>query len=446
MSARRVLVVSNDHVGSRMAGPGIRSYHFAKELARRFSVTLATPNDPDIAIEGVTLVTAAPTDARSLTRLALEHDAVVSQRLPVSTALRLAGSDVRVVYDLYAPVSLELLAFASGEMTNLETRLHERHEHRVLETALASGDAFICASERQRDLWLGWLVALGRLEAVGYARDPSFRALIDVVPFGIGDPPTKREPVLRGVMPGIELEAKVLVWAGGLWNWLDPLTVIRSVAKLERIRDDVRLVFLGTRPPNPAVKRMSMTNRALQLAEELGIRGRAVFFNDDWVPYADRGAWLGEADIGVSAHSDHIETRFAFRTRLLDYIWAGLPIVTTEGDVLADLVEERGLGRTAGVGDVDGWCQALDELLGDVASLTEIKGRIAKEQDRFRWGRVIEPLAALLQVPGERVMVPAAIRANVLSELPARSLLSIRHRGPGGALTHAAHRLDPRRR
>jgi hypothetical protein len=118
MSGRRVLVVSNDHVGQRMAGPAIRSYHFAKELSRSFSVTLATPNEPDIAVNGVRLVTAAPTDARVLTRLALEHDAVVSQRLPISTALRLAGSDVRVVY-LYAPVTLELLAFASGEAASL---------------------------------------------------------------------------------------------------------------------------------------------------------------------------------------------------------------------------------------------------------------------------------------------------------------------------------------
>ena len=285
----------------------------------------------------------------------------------------------------------------------------------------------------------------GTTGRVGSRKGPSFRALIDVVPFGIDDPPAKREPVLRGVVPGIEPDAKVLVWAGGLWNWLDPLTVIRSVAKLEAIRDDVRLVFLGTRPPNPAVKRMSMSDRALHLADQLGVKGRTVFFNDDWVPYADRGAWLVEADIGVSAHTDHVETRFAFRTRLLDYIWASLPIVTTQGDVLADLVEERALGRTVGVGDVDGWCRALEDLLGDGAALGAMKGRVAAEQDHYHWGRVIEPLVTLLRVPGRRITVPTRIRANALSEIPVRSLLSIRHRGPGGALAHAAHRLDPRR-
>ena len=108
--SRRVLVVSNDHVGTQMAGPGIRSYHFAKELSKYFSVTMAVPDASDIALDGVELVTVQPTDSRALTMLALDHDAVVSQRLPVNTALRLAASTVRVVYDLYAPVPLELLA------------------------------------------------------------------------------------------------------------------------------------------------------------------------------------------------------------------------------------------------------------------------------------------------------------------------------------------------
>ena len=188
-----------------------------------------------------------------------------------------------------------------------------------------------------------------------------------------------------------------------------------------------------------------MIDQSLQLADALGVRNRSVFFNEGWVPYAERGAWLAEADVGVSAHFGHIETRFAFRTRLLDYIWAGLPIVTTEGDVLADLVSERGLGRTVSVGDVDGWRQALTDLLENEAVTTEIRGRIAEEREKFLWSRVAEPLVALVSTPGERVVVPAMIRANAISELPAKALLSVRHRGAGGALAHAARYLGPRR-
>ena len=49
-----------------------------------------------------------------------------------------------------------------------------------------------------------------------------------------------------------------------------------------------------------------------------------VHFNYDWVPYAERARFLLDADLGVSAHFDTVETRFAFRTRLLDYFWVHL--------------------------------------------------------------------------------------------------------------------------
>src|SRR6185503_10968946 len=63
----------------------------------------------------------------------------------------------------------------------------------------------------------------------------------------------------------------------------------------------------------------------------------------------ERGAWLLDADCAVSAHLDHLESRYAFRTRLLDCFWAGLPIVCTRGDELADRVERERLGEAVPV-------------------------------------------------------------------------------------------------
>ncbi len=39
---------------------------------------------------------------------------------------------------------------------------------------------------------------------------------------------------------------------------------------------------------------------------------RSVIFLEQWVPYAERGAYLAEADVGVSAHLAGVETHFAF--------------------------------------------------------------------------------------------------------------------------------------
>ena len=135
--------------------------------------------------------------------------------------------------------------------------------------------------------------------------------------------------------------------------------MIRAVHEIARRRDDVRLYFLGVKHPNPEIPDMAMAGEAVALAEELGLRDRVVFFNFGWVPYAERGRYLLEADVAVSAHFDDIETRFAFRTRLLDCLWAGLPIVTTRGDTLGELIVADGAGQAVDVGDVDGWVRRL---------------------------------------------------------------------------------------
>ena len=94
-------------------------------------------------------------------------------------------------------------------------------------------------------------------------------------------------------------------------------------------RPQVRLFFMGLRHPNPLVDEMRMATRARGLADQLGLTGTHIFFNEGWVPYEQRGDYLLEADLGVSAHFDDLESRFAFRTRLLDCFWASLPVVTT---------------------------------------------------------------------------------------------------------------------
>jgi glycosyltransferase involved in cell wall biosynthesis len=142
---------------------------------------------------------------------------------------------------------------------------------------------------------------------------------------------------------------------------------------------------------------MEMQRRALALADELGARDRSVFFNEGWAPYHERGAYFLEADAGVSAHFDDVETRFAFRTRLLDCIWAGLPIVCTRGDTLADLVEQRRLGRTVEPESVEGWVAALDAVLGDASEREAVGARAAEVRAELAWPRVVEPLRRLVE-------------------------------------------------
>jgi glycosyltransferase involved in cell wall biosynthesis len=124
-----------------------------------------------------------------------------------------------------------------------------------------------------------------------------------------------------------------------------------------------------------------------------------VHVNSGWVPYAERGAWLAEADLGVSAHLDHAEARYAHRTRILDYLWAGLPVVASRGDALAELVERERLGAVAEPGDVAGFAAACERALADAPAARE---RIAALAPSLRWSAAAAPLAAWCAAPPPR--------------------------------------------
>ena len=438
MAIERVLLVSHERIGERMAGPGIRYYHFARELSRHFRVTLMTPNRDVGTIEGVNLVAGQRASYGAVKTLAANHDAVVAQHFGVRTMRYLARAPIRVVYDLYVPFVSENLAYHAAQQRSPFHRLSYRASDLVQSIALATGDAFICASERQRDLWLGRASLLERIDVAQGRADPALRRLVEVVPMGIEERrPESTRRVIKGVVPGIRETDRVLLWSGGVWNWFDPLTVIRAVERISRRRDDVKLYFLGVRHPNPAVAEMEMTQRALDLVRELDLEGRSVFFNFGWVPYEERAAYLLEADVGLSAHFDTLETRFSFRTRLLDHLWAGLPTVTTKGDTLAELVEREKLGRTTEFEDVDSWVTALESLLDDEAEYERVQGNIERVRGRFAWPRLVAPLGELIagevgfpQSPyaGRLIRRYLRVQAQVVAENPRFVLEHLRTR------------------
>jgi glycosyltransferase involved in cell wall biosynthesis len=398
----KALVVSNDHVGTVMAGPGIRSYRFAAELARDFDVTLVVPFETDLVDERLEIVRENPWDPTLMSRRVRGYDLVVAQRLPVPTMRALAKTETRTIYDLYAPLTLEQLALDAREQATSYRGVMARLNNLTQEVALETGDAFVCASEKQRDFWLGSLMSLRRVDHQLYEDDPTLRSLIDVVPFGLDPEPPVPGPALKGVVPGIGADDKVLLWPGGIWNWFDPLTVIQAVYELSQERDDLRLYFLGLRHPNPEVPEMAMATDAVALADELGLRDRVVFFNFGWVPLAERGRYLLDADLGVSAHFDSVETEFAFRTRLLDCLWAALPVVTTAGDSLGDLLVSSGAARSVGFGDVAGWVRTLGELLDDDDARSRAQAAAAALRPTFEWPVALAPLRRLAEQPGAR--------------------------------------------
>jgi glycosyltransferase involved in cell wall biosynthesis len=390
-----VLFVCADPVGEEMAGLGIRCWELARALAAHANVTVAHGGREEGEREGVRTISYRPHAPGALRGPMATADTIVAHPQWPLTDRWLRRSSARVVIDLYCPETLETLELLAGS-SPLSRAQHTATTLDRLHAALRTGHNFMCASETQRDLWLGAMLALRLIAPDAYDRDPSLRETIELVPFGVPDEPP--QPAARGpreAIPALGADSEIVLWNGGIWRWLDAGTAIRAVASLAARRPNVRLVFMGGASEHPAAA--ASTAAAKRLAGELGVLGSVVHFHESWVAYAERGAWLSQAACALSAHPDHLETRFAYRTRLLDCFWAGLPVVCTAGDDLAERVAREDLGAVAPPGDVEALSAALEHVLE--------RGRdayapaLAAAAERQSWRRVVEPLARWVADP-----------------------------------------------
>jgi glycosyltransferase involved in cell wall biosynthesis len=313
---------------------------------------------------------------------------------------------------------------------------------------LQRGDLFLCASDRQRDFWTGWLAAAGRVNPYTHRADPALKSLLRVVPFGVpAEPPQRGAPRFKGVEPGIGGDDFLVLWGGGVWNWFDPLTLIRAAAQLRERLPRLRVVFPALSSPSPASPPMVMAAEAQQLAADLGLTGSFVFFRDQWVPYTERGSMLLEADVGVSLHREGVETRYSFRTRVLDYLWGALPIITTEGDSLADIVRSQGLGAVVPYGGVDEVAEALHWMATHRWRRLRCARRCRAAAMQFRWPLVAGPLLAYCDAPSAAPdrgqPMPALTWPHIDSELAQEPRPEVPNPEPNGLQPPTVPHGDP---
>jgi len=383
-----------------MSGPGIRYWEFARVLSAFPSLAVSLATVPGVAAQppadGLPFHLHSAHDEADLCALAAAADVVVAPGVVVGLYPSLCQVRTPLALDLITPLLLEELQRPCPRTQAEQALLLDRLRRETVAQVLTA-DFILCASEKQRDYWLGVLSAAGRVNPYTHADDPALRRLIDVVPFGLpSEPPRHTRRVLKGVHPSIGADDRVLLWFGGLYDWFDAPTLVRAMARLADRRPEVKLFVV--KHPNPQEAERRGTRETLALADELGLTGQTVFFHD-WVPYAERADYLLEADVGVSLHRDHLETRFSFRTRFLDYLWAGLPIVATRGDVLAEQVEAQGLGRVVAPGDVDGVVEAILGLLDTPDLRRSYRSRFEQAAAAYRWETVTGPLVAFCAAP-----------------------------------------------
>ena len=329
------MIVTKDVVGERMAGPGIRAWHFAQELKKHFPTTLMAQG--------------------SWSRKEMRNASVLIGQ-PARGFHRMRPGQ-RVIYDLFDPVLLELREMY-GRHPSMRQRVHFLAEQIRLRRALSEGDLFMVATPNQRELYAG-------------------KPIIEV---GFGAETDETDGALR---------ENLILWGGGTWEWLDPRTAVDAVIRLNLDGIDCRLLFLGRARPNRALRDRRRDNRF----DELVARGDPyVIANPEWVPYRERLSWLHRSKIAIMLHRSTPEARYSIRTRLFDAISTATPVIATEEGFAAELVGREGLGIVVPPENVAAVAGAIEKLLRDDVFYTSCVHNIERIRPRFAWPVVVTPL------------------------------------------------------
>ncbi len=406
-----ILIISHDVIGQRMAGPGIRMWELARVLARYLPVTLIAPKPIDLPLPA-NLQCGHYTwgDAASLEPYLRAATNIFANGYVASAHPELLNHPGRLIIDLYDPVALENLELFRNHPL-AERQEQAKRDSDLLRALLTRGDHFVCATERQRDLYIGGLLTLGRITPTIIDQDPLLHQLIAVVPFGVSDDPPQAsgQPAIRGVLDDLSAEHAIILWSGGLWDWMDPLTLVRAMPHVLTHVPTARLVFLAGRHPGQ-VPEMATVQQTRQLAADLGLLGCGVHFYDEWIPYQRRADFLLEARIMVSLHRSHLETRYAaVRSRILDHFWVGRPSVVSADDAAADLIKEHQAGEVVPIGNSQAVAAALIHLLTDHQHWIYQSTNAAALGQRLRWSELASSLLIILKHshPKERAHMTA---------------------------------------
>ncbi|MBN1593334.1 MAG: glycosyltransferase, partial [Candidatus Coatesbacteria bacterium] len=251
------------------------------------------------------------------------------------------------------------------------------------------------------------------------------------IPPGISDAevqiPSGR--ILRGNL--VDEDDFVILWAGGYNTWTDVGTLFEALENLFKCNPKAKFVSFG----GCIDGHDDVTYRRFYSLVE-NSKYRPQFILCGWKQREDVLRAYKESDIGLNIDSYHYELVFGTRTRLVEMIACGLPIITTVGSELSFIIKDNDLGLTFEIGDAKGMTEALLNFSRDIVHSREHYSKTALNyfKKHFTYAMTCEPLLKWIEKPhcapdvdhsvrpvlmGDRVGVKEALLDLALEEVSA---------------------------
>jgi len=398
----KVLVISPDTIpiGKNLAaGPGIRSFEIARALHRKgHDITIAVPkvyynNEQN---DEFNIVDWNIWDKVNLGEICNEQDCVIAPPPGLGLAdfsslyINSVRDNLPTVIDAYDPNLIECInGLIYSERENL--LLFSKYLNAMV-PLLKRGDFFACANERQRYYYIGVLNVLGRINPLTYDKK-----IVDIVPFGVPDKEAVHEKnVLKGKI--VNEEDFVILWTGGIYPWFDAITLVKAMEKVVTEVKNAKLIFMGGKHPRMHAHPQSYY-KTQKLVKKLGMLNKNIFFLEQWVPWSEMQNYYLESDLAVNTHPMHLETEFSFRTRVINYIWGGLPIITTEGDEISETLKKYNCGEIVEPENPNKLAEIMVDLFSDEKKRKNMSKNAKKLAKKMSWSNVINPIDEFCKNP-----------------------------------------------
>jgi glycosyltransferase involved in cell wall biosynthesis len=356
----RVLLVCPEPLGhGHPAGVGIRFLEMQKVLeADGHRVTLLSP----------------PIAPEALQQHSNDADVAVVQGHIANDFFAHARA-IPAVVDLYDPFVIENLHY-------FESRGAEvfHHDHATVLNSLLRGDFFLCASKSQRLFWLGMMLGAGRLNPLTFDSDPSLDSLIAMAPFGV-PPPRQRSTAS---------EPRVLF--GGIYDWYDPILAIDAIALARESLPNISLTF--NKHPNPSITPQGKTAEAIEYVKRKRYESFVRF--EPWFEYERRGEFFDRFAIALLTFPQSLETELSMRTRVYDFLWGGLPIVSSPAPGTDEILARYGCGVTVDSNSPRAFADAVLQTFSKQAALRNATQRFVAEH---QWPEALRALREFCREP-----------------------------------------------
>lgn len=295
--------------------------------------------------------------------------------------------DQQLILDGYVPIHIEMSARNSDNLDREYDAFN--FENKIWTKALRRGDILLCANEAQKKFYTGVMAQVGRINPITYGDED----LIQIVPYGIyrEKAVAKNDPVSKLVK---NKKAFKLLWFGGIYPWFDLTNLLEAVKNANKTTP-IELIMVGVK--NPFNQHPDFIKRYEEVMDYIKNNNMdEIVHVTDWVKFEDRAEWYLGSDAVVLINNIGMENTLAWRTRLVDYVWADLPIVTNGGDPMSDILEANKAVYILPDLDVKTIEKEIIKISKDKETLKQVSTNLSKVRRLFYWDKVTENLSKLI--------------------------------------------------